>query len=305
MAATLPGTVLETADGGVAACRMLSNWPRWVPCCACTGRSTAVSFPAGRRPVARESRAGVDSDGLRESLAFFDESGRCCWRLFLLPDSDFLAWDRLLACLPMREEVEPTTGVGERLWRKLAGRLLGEQWQACVLKLHVLPSTARRPVLAASLGTLSPLGANTARRIAEAEGAEENAVFDDCCCARRRAMAHNTQARFAARRGRSSIDQVQSQGKNMKNLLAIACRAVGCFCLQAWPAAQEARQPSARPPVHSRHAGRVHRRFRVRRNRAAAAGLRTRGGDAQRWQRDGHRGRRHADQDRPAAHPGR
>lgn len=148
-----------------------------------------------------ESQAGVDSDGLRESLAFFDESGRCCWRLFLLPDSDFLAWDRLLACLPACEQAEPTTGVGERLWRKLAGRLLGEQWQACVLKLHVLSSSVRQPVLAASLETLSPLGAATARRIVEAEGAEENAVFDDCCCARSALAARNIQALYAGNGG--------------------------------------------------------------------------------------------------------
>ncbi|HEX7803274.1 MAG TPA: Hemin transport protein [Pseudoxanthomonas sp.] len=148
-----------------------------------------------------ESQAGVDSDGLRESLAFFDDNERCCWRLFLLPDSDFLAWDRLLACLPAREEVEPASGVGERLWRKLAGRLLGEQWQACVLKLHVLPSAARQPVLAASLAMLSPLGASTARRIVEAEGADENAVFDDCCCARSALMARNLQAHSAGNGG--------------------------------------------------------------------------------------------------------
>jgi hypothetical protein len=148
-----------------------------------------------------ESRAGVDSDGLRESLAFFDQDGRCCWRLFLLPDSDFLAWDRLLVCLPVREEVEPAAGVGERLWRKLAGRLRGEQWQACVLKLHALPSATRQPVLAASLETLSSLGASTARRIVEAEGAEENAVFDDCCCARSALTARNAQARFAGSGG--------------------------------------------------------------------------------------------------------
>jgi hypothetical protein len=91
-----------------------------------------------------ESQAGVDSDGLRESLAFFDQDGRCCWRLFLLPDSDFLAWDRLLVCLPVREEVEPAAGVGERLWRKLAGRLRGEQWQACVLKLRCPPRPGSR-----------------------------------------------------------------------------------------------------------------------------------------------------------------
>lgn len=200
MAATLPGTVLRTQAAA-------SDLPRAQQLAAlgtvlCLYRPQYGGELSGWAQASRaESQAGVDSDGLRESLAFFDEDGCCCWRLFLLPDSDFLAWDRLLACLPARAEVEPATGVGERLWRKLAGRLLGEQWQACVLKLHVLPSAARQPVLAASLGTLSPLGASTARRIVEAEGAEENTVFDDCCCARSALTARNIQARSAGNGG--------------------------------------------------------------------------------------------------------
>ncbi|PSD09700.1 Hemin transport protein, partial [Stenotrophomonas maltophilia] len=37
--------------------------------------------------------------------------------------------------------------------------------------------------LAASLSTLSSLGAATARRIARLEGAEGELAIDDCCCA--------------------------------------------------------------------------------------------------------------------------
>lgn len=143
-----------------------------------------------------ESRAGVDSDGLRESLAFFDADGRCCWRLYLLPDSDFLAWDRLLDSLPICNESEPATGVSERLWRRLAGRLLGGQWQACVLKLHVLPATRMAPVLAASLAPLSPLGIATAQRIAQAEGADESLRLDDCCCAQASLAAAQATPRY-------------------------------------------------------------------------------------------------------------
>lgn len=145
-----------------------------------------------------ESRAGVDSDGLRESLAFFDTDGRCCWRLYLLPDSDFLAWDRLLDSLPACGESEPVKGVSERLWRRLAGRLLGGQWQACVMKLHVLPAAMMPPVLAASLAPLSPLGIATARRIAEAEGADESLRLDDCCCAHASLTATRASLKFGA-----------------------------------------------------------------------------------------------------------
>jgi hypothetical protein len=135
------------------------------------------------RAVRAESRVGVDSDGLRESIAFFDQVGRRCWHLYLLPDSDFVAWDRLLALLPSREEADAGAGVGERLWRRLAGRLLGDQWQACLLRLHVVPVEVGRPVLAASLAMVSPLGAATAQHIARAEGAERSIHADNCSCA--------------------------------------------------------------------------------------------------------------------------
>nr|WP_295375048.1 Hemin transport protein [Pseudoxanthomonas sp.] len=127
-------------------------------------------------------RAGLDSDGLRESLQFVDAGGRCCWRLFLLPDSDFLAWDRLLSRWPQEAGMGAPAGVGERLWRRLAGRLRGEQWRAAVLRLHELPGGEGRPVLAASLARLSSLGAATARAIARGEGVDYETLSDECCC---------------------------------------------------------------------------------------------------------------------------
>lgn len=127
-------------------------------------------------------RAGLDSDCLRESLQFLDAGGRCCWRLFLLPDSDFLAWDRLLSRWPEEAGAESPAGVGERLWRRLAGRLRGEQWRAAILRLHELPGEGGRPVLAASLARLSPLGAATARAIARNEGIDDETLSDECCC---------------------------------------------------------------------------------------------------------------------------
>ncbi|KAF1718594.1 Hemin transport protein [Pseudoxanthomonas yeongjuensis] len=182
MAATLPGI-------GLASLAATQSLPRAQQLAAlgtvlCLYRHQDGSELSGWvRAVRVESRAGVDSDGLRESLAFFDHEGRCCWRLYLLPDSDFVAWDRLSARLPSREEAEAATRVGERLWRRLAGRLLGGQWHACVLRLHVVPAEVRRPVLAASPAAVSPLGAAMAQRIARTEGAEQNIRVDDCCCA--------------------------------------------------------------------------------------------------------------------------
>ncbi len=138
--------------------------------------------------VRAEASTGVDSDGLHESLSFFDAQGRCCWRLYLLPDSDFLAWDTLAAQLPSRHDAA-SNGIAERLWRRLAGRLGGGQWRICALRLHALPATASGRALASSLAQVSALGIGAARRIARAEGADGEVRADDCCCARAAAAA--------------------------------------------------------------------------------------------------------------------
>lgn len=149
----------------------------------CLYRALNGSELAGWQQAVRvEVRTGVDSDGLNESLLFFDAQDRCCWRLCLLPDSDFVAWDRLLASLPAGHD-EAGESLGERLWRRLAGRLLGGQWRACALRLHAVPQATGAPVLAASLSPTSSLGTATARRIASAEGAEADRSLEDCCCA--------------------------------------------------------------------------------------------------------------------------
>jgi len=139
-----------------------------------------------------EARAcsGVDSEGLRGRVLFFDREGRCCWRLCLLPDSDFLAWEQMVARLPAAAEPPQPGGIGERLWRGLAGRLQGERWKASILRLHALSAAQRQGretpggVLAASLAALSPLGASAARRKACEDGADAGniAAVDDCCC---------------------------------------------------------------------------------------------------------------------------
>jgi hypothetical protein len=134
------------------------------------------------RAVDMASQMCVDSDGLRESLCFYDRNDQCCWRLCLLPDSDFLAWDRLVSAVRVLPERDAEAGVGERLWRRLAGRVRGDAWRLSVIRLHAAGGIGVN--LAASLATVSPLGANVVRRIARMEGAEGGAAYDECCCAR-------------------------------------------------------------------------------------------------------------------------
>ncbi|MCC8539384.1 Hemin transport protein [Xanthomonas axonopodis pv. poinsettiicola] len=132
----------------------------------------------------------LDSDGVREGIWFFDAEGHCCWRLYLLPDSDFLDWDRLVSRLPpLSMDAQATgagMGLGERLWRRLAGRMRGETWRLSALRLSA--GSGRAPPLAASLATVSALGAVVAARVAHDEGIEARVAVDDCCCARAAAL---------------------------------------------------------------------------------------------------------------------
>lgn len=135
------------------------------------------------RAVRVESDAAMDSDGLYESLVFLDRRGECCWRLFLLPDSDFAAWDGLVARLPEHRHETSARGMAERLWRRVAGRLAGNEWRLCALRLHALAPGDGLSLLVASPAVVSPLGVATARRVARQEGADGELRMDDCCCA--------------------------------------------------------------------------------------------------------------------------
>ena len=137
-----------------------------------------------------EAHAGLYVDGMHESLRFFDADDVCCWQLHLLPDSDFLAWERLAGNLPRCSDVAPG-GIGERLWRGLAQRIRSGVWEASVLRFQSVPAAPEEggPMLVASLGTLSPLGIDCARRIARGNGITPSSSLDDCCCRRAAAAA--------------------------------------------------------------------------------------------------------------------
>lgn len=175
----LPGPIAGmTATAFPAAAQLAALGP-----VLCLYRTQHGSELAGWQQAVRvEAHTGVDSDGLDERLLFYDAQGRCCWRLCLLPESDFVAWDRLLSSLPAGHDAD-AAGLADRLWRRLAGRLLGGQWRACALQLHAVAQPTAPPVLAASLPLMSTLGLSTARRIAVAEGADLEGGVDDCCCA--------------------------------------------------------------------------------------------------------------------------
>ncbi|KAB7769037.1 hypothetical protein [Xanthomonas maliensis] len=144
----------------------------------------ALGDPAAgwRQAFTAATQRVLDSDGVHESLWFFDAQGQPCWRLCLLPDSDFLQWDRLLARLPELTAERLPDGVGERLWRRLAGRVRGDTWRATAVRLRQTQDRAQS--LSLDPVGVSPLGAEISARIARLEGIDGHVAIDDCCCAR-------------------------------------------------------------------------------------------------------------------------
>jgi hypothetical protein len=120
----------------------------------CLYRADQNELAGWQDAVAVHACQGLDSDGVR---------------LYLLPETDFLAWDRLVAGLSTRTASSDDANVGERLWRRLAGSLGGRRWRMCAARLHAI---GQGRSLAASLAPLSSLGAATARRIARLEGVD-------------------------------------------------------------------------------------------------------------------------------------
>lgn len=117
------------------------------------------------RAVRLVASVQLHSDGPTESLCFFDARGQGCWCLQRLPDSDFHAWERLVATLPLATHPLATSC---RRWEKRSAR---PAWRACALRLHALPGTSGGARLAAADVSLSPLGQACARRLAGAASA--------------------------------------------------------------------------------------------------------------------------------------
>lgn len=147
----------------------------------CLARVQPGGALAGWAQAARsEVACDVEREGPCEAIHFVDARERPCWRLYLLPDSDFLAWDALIAGLRTRAGRAWHAARGHRLER----RLHAERWSATVLCLRTTWSHADAgTALAADRTSVSPLGLSIALRIARTEGIELDAPHNtDCCC---------------------------------------------------------------------------------------------------------------------------
>ena len=124
--------------------------------------------------VAATAHTQVTAQGPREWLAFRDAEGSTQAKLFLLPDTDYLAWDEMAAAC----DLAPSTAAEPHGWHAHTAFLrhalarIGTHWRARLLTfehralpwLHLLGA---KPPLRISL-----LGLELARVIARCEGAE-------------------------------------------------------------------------------------------------------------------------------------
>lgn len=138
-------------------------------------RRELVGLVSAERVVAS---VAVDSDGPHECLRFLDDEGDTLASLWLLPDSDFLAWETLLAALP-GEAIVRERGRREVPLRTSSARVLRLQ-RARVGGVELLD--AQTPA------RLSVLGLASARRLALAEHATLEPLPHDCCCQRASAL---------------------------------------------------------------------------------------------------------------------
>jgi hypothetical protein len=130
--------------------------------------------PESRHPLDRwayvvraEAYVAIDDDGVREWIAFFDADDGCRCRAYLLPDSDFVAWECLnlpLSCGPHRTEAMT-------LCQRLSMRGSRSRWRAMVLRLRAV-ARSRTWTLHAYATPLSALGLQVANAIVRAEDAD-------------------------------------------------------------------------------------------------------------------------------------
>lgn len=129
------------------------------------------------RAAQARAHGGIDSDGWYEYIAFADADSCDCWRLYLLPDSDFFAWECMRERLPQHAAAlsEPTHSPSVPSPRAASfGRACARstRWRASVVRLHALRSHMPE-VLAVSPWPVSALGAEMVRSVLRREGIRE------------------------------------------------------------------------------------------------------------------------------------
>ncbi|HVV97001.1 MAG TPA: hypothetical protein VHC92_07670 [Rhodanobacteraceae bacterium] len=128
-------------------------------------------------PLARCMRADahvqVTSHGPREWLSFRDADGIAIAKLYLLPDTDYLAWDEMVAAMRLAPPVkEPANWQAHAAFLRLAFARLGTAWQARLVTFEHRHLPWLQTLGARAPLKLSLLGLEIARLIAASENAE-------------------------------------------------------------------------------------------------------------------------------------
>lgn len=132
---------------------------------------------AAARMLARcttlRAHSAVTAQGPREWLCFHAGSGEINAKLFLLPDSDSLAWDQMSVAsgLVPAEPVAPDAPTHTTFLRRALARL-GHRWQARLLAFDLKPLPWLHTLGAHPPLRISLLGLDIARTIVHDENAE-------------------------------------------------------------------------------------------------------------------------------------
>ncbi len=119
----------------------------------------------------------INSDGPREALTFFDETRRACWQLHLLPDSDYLSWDRVLSCVRCELDATQSTWLKKNSVAPISRSLGIPIWRACALRLFAVRGFDTEHCLALADVCLSKAGRKAAEAIAKSEGAAAETII--------------------------------------------------------------------------------------------------------------------------------
>lgn len=120
------------------------------------------------------AHATVTSMGLREFLGFADAAGHTLARLYLLPDTDCLAWDEMTHACALDPEATPNKASwhAHGAFRRGAFARLGPARRASMVGFELHGPPGMRTLDARPPLRLSLVGIERARQIAREEGAE-------------------------------------------------------------------------------------------------------------------------------------
>ena len=117
--------------------------------------------------------SSVTPQGPREWLSLHHASGEIAARLYLLPDSDVLAWDQMLASLGLvPAEAAPVDAPVHASFLRRALMRFGHRWQARLLAFDLKPLPWLHTLGAKAPLRISLLGLDLARTIVSDENAE-------------------------------------------------------------------------------------------------------------------------------------